>query len=247
MSFFFFQDNSTTDPQTPPASNTTDRDCNVLSAGAVLLADVVPSLLITMSAPFLLSFIRYDFIFLFRNTGIGMVRGELNDADFASFQTQGGDHGPRQLLQFPSRVPVRRSVASDSRSRLRLGQLRPRRGHSAAVLGQIPQVRTIQPQIGMKRCRKPAAEALTEVTFPSRNIIASWSSGTGGAGLFASLLYATLTAVLKPRSVVLIMLFVPFLMAFSFFVVLEHKKEPTFVDDQKYIRRLVLIAPSDPY
>jgi len=172
---FIDKDNSTTDPQTPPASNTTDRDCNVLSAGAVLLADVVPSLLITMSAPFLLSFIRLRVVITVLVNCCSFLLVSLCDAQWQ------------------------------------------------AILGVV---------CASVSCGLGEVTLLQYSARYHKNIIASWSSGTGGAGLFASLLYATLTAVLKPRSVVLIMLFVPFLMAFSFFVVLEHKKEPTFVDDQ---------------
>ncbi|ESO99402.1 hypothetical protein LOTGIDRAFT_113507, partial [Lottia gigantea] len=73
---------------------------------------------------------------------------------------------------------------------------------------------------------------LGEITFLSlssffdRNVVSTWSSGTGGAGVFGSLAYAGFTSAgLKPRTTVLIMVVVPVLMAISYFIVLVHPPE----------------------
>ena len=46
-----------------------------------------------------------------------------------------------------------------------------------------------------------------------RNVVSTWSSGTGAAGLVGALSYAGLTEVLSPRHAVLVMLLVPVMMA----------------------------------
>ncbi|KAG1650990.1 Battenin [Nymphon striatum] len=70
---------------------------------------------------------------------------------------------------------------------------------------------------------------LGEITFVGyaaffdKDVISTWSSGTGGAGLFGALSYMALTQVgVSPRNSLLIMLFVPVLMAFSFWILLVH-------------------------
>lgn len=60
----------------------------------------------------------------------------------------------------------------------------------------------------------------------SRNVVSTWSSGTGGSGLFGALSFAALTtAGLSARKTVLLMLIVPVLMAITFFLILDHKRE----------------------
>eukprot|EP00794_Sanderia_malayensis_P019300 gene19300-21223_t len=66
------------------------------------------------------------------------------------------------------------------------------------------------------------SSGLGEITFLSLtshfqcSTITSWSSGTGAAGVFASLIYAGLTSSgVSPKNTILIMLFIPFLMAFG--------------------------------
>ena len=47
-----------------------------------------------------------------------------------------------------------------------------------------------------------------------RNVISTWSSGTGGAGVFGAFSYAALTSAgLSPRKTVLLMLVVPVIMS----------------------------------
>lgn len=58
-----------------------------------------------------------------------------------------------------------------------------------------------------------------------RNVVSTWSSGTGGAGVFGSLTYAMLTAVgVTPRQSLLIMLLVPTLQGLAFWFILRHPK-----------------------
>ncbi len=59
---------------------------------------------------------------------------------------------------------------------------------------------------------------LSLTTLYSRSLsISGWASGTGAAGLIGSFGYAALTSIgLSPRDTILIMLFIPVLMTFSY-------------------------------
>ncbi|CAG0895604.1 unnamed protein product [Darwinula stevensoni] len=70
----------------------------------------------------------------------------------------------------------------------------------------------------------------------SRNVVSTWSSGTGGAGIMGALTYAGLTALgISPRASVLLVLVVPFLYGltydstmtsiFVFFFILVHPEQ----------------------
>ncbi|KAI6174348.1 Battenin [Aphelenchoides besseyi] len=65
---------------------------------------------------------------------------------------------------------------------------------------------------------------LALTSFYSTQTIGAWSSGTGGAGLFGSLIYALLTephlANLSPRTTMLIMLVVPVIFFLTYFTIL---------------------------
>uniref|UniRef100_A0A090X9W9 Battenin n=2 Tax=Ixodes ricinus TaxID=34613 RepID=A0A090X9W9_IXORI len=71
---------------------------------------------------------------------------------------------------------------------------------------------------------------LGEITFLAysahfdKDVISTWSSGTGGAGVLGALSYAAMASVLSPEKTLLVMLFVPVLMAISFWGVLVHPK-----------------------
>lgn len=61
--------------------------------------------------------------------------------------------------------------------------------------------------------------------FLHRNVISSWSSGTGGAGIVGSLSYAGLIALgLSPVNTMLIMLLVPIGEGIAFWVLLRNPK-----------------------
>jgi len=55
-----------------------------------------------------------------------------------------------------------------------------------------------------------------------RNVISTWSSGTGGAGIIGAVSYAGLAMVLKPETTLLVMLVVPVLQAITFWGILKH-------------------------
>ncbi|CAG2054481.1 unnamed protein product [Timema podura] len=57
---------------------------------------------------------------------------------------------------------------------------------------------------------------LSYSTFFDKNVVSTWSSGTGGAGILGASSYAGLTSLgLSPSKALLIMLVIPALMAFS--------------------------------
>ncbi|KAL0108823.1 hypothetical protein PUN28_014146 [Cardiocondyla obscurior] len=56
----------------------------------------------------------------------------------------------------------------------------------------------------------------------SKEVISTWSSGTGGAGVIGALSYAGLAMVLSTEHTLLVMLTVPFLQAITFWGILKH-------------------------
>lgn len=73
-----------------------------------------------------------------------------------------------------------------------------------------------------------ASSGIGETTFMAytgnfnKNVISTWSSGTGGAGIIGSLSYAGLiSAGISPRNTMLIMLVFPAIESFAFWVVLR--------------------------
>lgn len=56
----------------------------------------------------------------------------------------------------------------------------------------------------------------------SNQVISTWSSGTGGAGVIGAISYATLTTILSIENTLLIMLIVPLLQAIAFWCILKH-------------------------
>ena len=58
--------------------------------------------------------------------------------------------------------------------------------------------------------------------FNCRNVVSTWSSGTGAAGIVGSISYACLRSLnISDRDTLLLMLFSPVLEAFSFWVLLR--------------------------
>ncbi|XP_077499897.1 CLN3 lysosomal/endosomal transmembrane protein, battenin isoform X2 [Amblyomma americanum] len=80
---------------------------------------------------------------------------------------------------------------------------------------------------------------LGEITFLAyssyfeSDVISTWSSGTGGAGVLGALSYAAMASVLTPETTLLVMLCVPVMMAVSFWGILVHprlrSREPSVV------------------
>merc|ERR1711915_805630 len=77
--------------------------------------------------------------------------------------------------------------------------------------------------------------SLAYSSFFHRNVISTWSSGTGACGVLGAVSYAGLThAGLSPHSTVLSMIFIPALMCISFWIVLEHANDNKCCTRQQY-------------
>lgn len=84
---------------------------------------------------------------------------------------------------------------------------------------------------------------LGEITFLAysshfdTDVISTWSSGTGGAGVLGAFSYAAMASVLTPETTLLVMLCVPVLLAISFWGILVHPKkdsrQPVAVPDEE--------------
>nr|XP_037287631.1 battenin-like [Rhipicephalus microplus] len=85
---------------------------------------------------------------------------------------------------------------------------------------------------------------LGEITFLAysshfdTDVISTWSSGTGGAGVLGAFSYAAMASVLTPETTLLVMLCVPVLLAISFWGILVHPKKDS--------RRPVAIPDEEP-
>lgn len=77
---------------------------------------------------------------------------------------------------------------------------------------------------------------LGEVTFLAYSahfdsmMIAFWSSGTGGAGIFGAISYAFFTQFLTPRTTLKVMLVIPCLLAVAFYAVIKKPRRGTETD-----------------
>ncbi|XP_025207270.1 battenin [Melanaphis sacchari] len=155
------------------------RECNHLSTGVILLADIIPGLLIKTFSPFFALYINQRLSLCISLT-------------IASFIT---------VAKANNELVAAVGVALTS---------------LASGLGE--------------------STLLSYMVNYERSVITSWSSGTGAAGILGALTYAGLTGVfhLSPTTTMYLMLSVPFLMAVTFWVLLEHPKKeeiPTIPSD----------------
>ncbi|KAM6957277.1 battenin [Aplochiton taeniatus] len=163
-------DNSTT-PRTlnfevGNISNSSRYDCNPVSTAAVLLADILPTLLIKLSAPVFLHKFPYGFRVL---TCVATATTSFLLVSFSS-------------TMWMSILGVIFASASSG-----LGEL----------------------------------SFLALTVFFNREVLGSWGSGTGGAGVAGALMYSAMTqAGIRPRETLLIMLVVPAGMVLSYFFLL---------------------------
>lgn len=149
-----------------PKQNSTNRyDCNELSTGAILLADILPGIAIKLVAPFFVHRIKY-----WKRVVVVII---ANSCSFLLVSLTPGNLKPLIFLGV--------MAASFSSS-----------------FGEIT--------------------FLSLSTLYSRSLsITGWASGTGAAGLIGSFGYAALTSLgLSPSVTILMMLFIPVLMTFSY-------------------------------
>ncbi|XP_025095560.1 battenin-like isoform X3 [Pomacea canaliculata] len=140
--------------------------CNTIGTGAILLADILPTLIIKLTAPFYIQRLPYWF-----KTLLVVVFA------IGSFVTVGLAH---QVW--------------------------------LSILGVV-----------FASCSAGLGEVtfLSLSTFYDRNVVSTWSSGTGGAGVGGALAYAGLTSAgLSARNTVFVLISVPILMSISYFIIL---------------------------
>ncbi|KAJ7990036.1 hypothetical protein DPEC_G00310690 [Dallia pectoralis] len=160
------ESNNSTTPTPAPVGNSSRYDCNPVSTAAVLLADILPTLVIKFSAPFFIHKLPYGFRVLV------CVATAITSFLMASFSS---------TVWMSILGVIFASVSSG------LGEL----------------------------------SFLALTVYFSRDVLAGWGSGTGGAGVAGALLYSGLTqASLSPRNTLLIMLVVPVTMVISYFFLL---------------------------
>lgn len=166
-----------------------ERACNYMSTGTILLADVVPSLLIKLVAPFLPFFINI-------RAGICVILAA----------------GGLLFVAFSEGYPW------------------------MSILGVI--ITSFASGLG-------EVSYLQYSSFYSKNVVSTWSSGTGGAGIAGALSYAALHS-LGLRNALLIMLVVPAMMAISYFFILPKPEEKDDVIDMAVQRQINEEEIKDP-
>lgn len=143
------------------------RDCNRMSTGAILLADIVPSLLIKLLAPYLPFFVHVRVGICVLTAAGGFLAVAFANSD------------------------------------------------ALAIFGVV--VTSLSSGLG-------EVSFLQYSAFYSKNVVSTWSSGTGGAGVLGAVSYAALSG-LGLRNALLIMLVVPAFMAVAFWIVLPRPEE----------------------
>ncbi|KAL1130107.1 hypothetical protein AAG570_013046 [Ranatra chinensis] len=175
-----FHDNSGTDNSTEPVTNSTlVRDCNHVSTGAILLADIMPSLVIKILAPFFPLYIHVRMIITLVLSCCGYIL-----------------------------------VGSAMEEWV-------------AILGVV--CTALSSGLG-------EASLLSYMAFyKNKNVISTWSSGTGGAGFFGSFTYAGLTSLfhLSPSTTLYSLLVVPVIMGLSFWLLLKHPDVNALTSDKR--------------
>lgn len=160
------------------------RSCNTLSTGAILLADILPSLAVKIITPFLPFYVHARLATCVLFSAAGFLVVSLSTTEWL------------------------------------------------AILGVV--VTSLSSGLG-------------EVTLLSyshqypKQVIATWSSGTGGAGIIGALSYASLTTWLSNEDTLLVMLVVPIIQGITFWLVLVHPPQSSIpitkngIDSQEHI------------
>ncbi|XP_030066022.1 battenin isoform X1 [Microcaecilia unicolor] len=152
----------------PPNSNSSRYDCNAISTAAILLADILPTLVIKFTAPFFLHLVPYNYRVLL------------------CFLTAAGSF---LIVSYSTTITV-------------------------SLLGVV--FASISSGLG-------EISFLGLTAYYHRDVVAGWSSGTGGAGIIGALSYLGLTwAGFSPQCTLLVMLVIPVVMLCSYFLLLIH-------------------------
>ncbi|XP_017010038.2 battenin [Drosophila takahashii] len=152
-------------PNDESEDSSSGRNCHLVSTGAILLADVLPSLFVKILMPFFPFWVNFRIAIAVAFSAAGFLLVGFANAEWM------------------------------------------------ALLGVII---------------TSASSGIGETTFLAyssrynKNVISTWSSGTGGAGVIGSLSYASLRSLdFSPRDTMLIMLIFPAIEAFAFWLLLR--------------------------
>ncbi|KFM79238.1 Battenin, partial [Stegodyphus mimosarum] len=139
--------------------------CNPISTGAILLADILPSLFIKLIAPFIVIKTHVRVLIAIILSSLSFIITSASVGNWMTF----------------------------------LGVI------CAALSGGLGEV-----------------TFLSYSSFFEKDVISTWSSGTGGAGVFGALSYAGLHFVLDTKYILLVMLTIPVLTALVFWILIVH-------------------------
>ncbi|KAI8041638.1 battenin [Drosophila gunungcola] len=152
-------------PSDESVESSSGRNCHLVSTGAILLADVLPSLFVKMLMPFCPFWVNFRIAIAVAFSAAGFLLVGFANAEWM------------------------------------------------ALLGVII---------------TSASSGIGETTFLAyssrynKNVISTWSSGTGGAGVIGSLSYASLRSLdFSPRDTMLVMLIFPVIEAIAFWLLLR--------------------------
>ncbi|XP_041348415.1 battenin-like isoform X3 [Gigantopelta aegis] len=177
----------------PNNKTTVYLECNKIGTGAILLADILPTLLIKLTAPWYMQKIKY------------WIRVVLT-----------------VLFALASFLIV---------------------GLSEVIWANIFGVVCASISAGVGEIT-----FLSLSTFYHRDVVSTWSSGTGGAGIFGALAYAAITALVSPRVTLYIFTVIPVIMGLSYFLLLTSYEKtadllPAKSDESMLIKKeLTLLA-----
>jgi battenin len=88
---------------------------------------------------------------------------------------------------------------------------------------------------------------LAHSTHFNKNVVSTWSSGTGGAGIIGALSYSLLREIgLNSKQTLLLMLFVPALEFFTFFFLLSKPNRPRQEREVEERSSLLAREPTEP-
>ncbi|XP_026888597.2 battenin isoform X1 [Electrophorus electricus] len=176
------------------SSNSSRYDCNPVSTAAVLLADVIPTLLIKITAPFFIHKVPYGCRVL---TCVTTATASFLVVSFSS----------AVWMSILGNVPV--CVCDLFIVPLTCADL-------DVLLVSCLGVMFASVSSGLGEL-----SFLSLTVYFSSDVLSGWGSGTGGAGVAGALMYSALTqAGLSPRVTLLVMLLVPVVMAISYFILL---------------------------
>ncbi|CAG5986553.1 unnamed protein product [Menidia menidia] len=206
-------------------------DCSPVSTGAVLLADILPTLLIKLVAPFVVHKVPYGLRVLFCAfmAASSFLLVSFSSAMWMSILGKAARllpwSGLREGTCFSFSVVTLPGFLSSISRTLREKPSDPRVCTAPPHRQLISLLWSVGVVFASVSSGLGELSFLSLTVFFSRTVLEGWGSGTGGAGVAGSFLYSSLIqGGLTPRVTLLIMLVVPLAMVVSYFGMLvpEH-------------------------